>query len=90
MRCHKKISRGLDYHAEAPLLRGITEIYTTKEFAEKLNVSEIWIRELARKGRIYPARRVGRNWGSSVIPQSFGLPNAGIEGPRKCGCHTRT
>jgi excisionase family DNA binding protein len=46
------------------------EIYTTEEFAEKLNVSEIWIRELARKGRIYPARKVGRNWvffGNSTV-----------------------
>ena len=39
------------------------EIYTTKEYAEKLNVSEIWVRELARKGRIYPCRKVGKNWG---------------------------
>ncbi len=38
------------------------EIYTSKEYAEKLNVSEIWVRELARKGRIYPVRKVGRNW----------------------------
>jgi hypothetical protein len=38
------------------------QIYTTQEYAEKLNVSEIWIRELARKGRIYPCRKVGKNW----------------------------
>ncbi len=46
------------------------ETYTTKEYAEKLNVSEIWIRELARKGRIYPARKVGKNWvffGNSTV-----------------------
>jgi hypothetical protein len=38
------------------------EIYTSKEYAEKLNVSEILVRELARKGRINPCRKVGRNW----------------------------
>lgn len=46
------------------------KIYTSKEYAEKLEVSEIWIRELARKGRIYPARKVGRNWvffGNSTV-----------------------
>ncbi|HEV2093548.1 MAG TPA: helix-turn-helix domain-containing protein [Rubrobacter sp.] len=46
------------------------EIYTSKEYAEKLNVSEIWVRELARKGRIYPSRKVGRNWvffGNSTV-----------------------
>jgi len=25
-------------------------------------VSEIWERELARKGCIYPARKIGKNW----------------------------
>jgi len=46
------------------------KIYTTEEYAEKLNVSEVWVRELARKGRIYPARKVGRNWvffGNSTV-----------------------
>ncbi len=46
------------------------EAYTTKEYAKKLTVSEIWVRELARKGRIYPARKVGRNWaffGNSTV-----------------------
>jgi len=46
---------------------------THKECAEKLEVSEIWIRELARKGRIYPARKVGRNWvffGNSTVIRS--------------------
>ena len=38
------------------------KIYTTEEYAKKLNVSEIWVRELARKGRIYPCRKVGKNW----------------------------
>ena len=33
------------------------EIYTTQEFAEELNVSEIWVRELARKGRTYHTAR---------------------------------
>jgi len=37
------------------------DVDTSKEYAEKLNVSEIWVRELARKRRIYPARKVGRN-----------------------------
>jgi hypothetical protein len=46
------------------------QIYTTQEFAERLNVSEIWVRELARKGRIYPCRKVGSNWvffGNSTV-----------------------
>jgi hypothetical protein len=46
------------------------EIYTAREFAEKLNVSEIWVRELARKKRIYPCRKVGKHWvffGNSTV-----------------------
>jgi hypothetical protein len=46
------------------------EVFTAKEFAEKLNVSEIWILELARKGRIYPCRKVNKNWiffGNSTV-----------------------
>ena len=46
------------------------DVYTSKEYAEKLNVSEVWVRELARKRRIYPAMKVGRNWvffGSSTV-----------------------
>ncbi len=49
---------------------GKMEIYTTEEYAEKLNVSPIWVRELARKGRIYPCRKVGKNWaffGNSTV-----------------------
>ncbi len=38
------------------------QIYDCHEFAEKLNVSEIWIRELARKGRIVPAKKAGGRW----------------------------
>jgi hypothetical protein len=38
------------------------KVYSASEYAKKLNVSPIWIRELCRKGRIYPARKVGRNW----------------------------
>jgi hypothetical protein len=46
------------------------QIYTTSEYAKKLNVSEIWVRELARKGRIYPTRKIGRQWvffGNSTV-----------------------
>ena len=46
------------------------EIYTTQEYAKKLNVSPIWVRELARKGRIYPTRKVGKQWvffGNSTV-----------------------
>jgi hypothetical protein len=35
---------------------------TAQEFAAKLNVSDIWVRELARAGRIYPARKHGKQW----------------------------
>src|SRR5215208_231745 len=69
-RCHKTVSRGLGLCIGALLSGGIMEIYTSKEYAEKLNVSEIWIRELARKGRIYPVRKVGRYWvffGNSTV-----------------------
>lgn len=38
------------------------EIYDCHEFAERLNVSEIWVRELARKGRIVPAKKAGGRW----------------------------
>ena len=38
------------------------EIYDCHEFAERLNVSEIWIRELARKGWIVPTKKVGGRW----------------------------
>jgi len=43
-------------------------------FAERLNVSSIWVRELARKGRIYPAHKVGKNWvffDSSTVIRAF-------------------
>ena len=38
------------------------KIYDCQEFAKKLNVSEVWIRELARKGRIVPAKKAGIRW----------------------------
>ncbi len=38
------------------------EIYDCHEFAERLNVSEIWIRELARRGRIVPAKKAAGRW----------------------------
>ncbi len=38
------------------------EIYDCHEFAKRLNVSEIWVRELARKGRIVPAKKAGGRW----------------------------
>jgi hypothetical protein len=53
------VDRGLGLRIAVPLSGGIMEAYTTKEYAKKLTVSEIWARELARKGRIYPALKVG-------------------------------
>ena len=38
------------------------KVYSASEYAKMLNVSPIWVRELARKGRIYPARKVGKQW----------------------------
>jgi hypothetical protein len=38
------------------------KIYDCREFANHLNVSEVWIRELARKGRIVPAKKAGGRW----------------------------
>lgn len=38
------------------------DFYTPATFAEKLGVSDIWVRELCRKGRIVPAKRVGGRW----------------------------
>jgi len=64
------VDRGLGLRIAVPFSGGIIEAYTTKEYAKKLTVSEIWVRELARKGRIYPARKVGRNWvffGNSTV-----------------------
>ncbi len=59
-----------------------------QEFAAKLNVSDIWVRELARAGRIYPATKHGRQWlffGNSTVirplersgraPQKMVLPH---------------
>lgn len=38
------------------------QIYDCHEFAERLNVSEVWVRELARKGRIVPAKKAAGRW----------------------------
>ena len=38
------------------------KIYDCHEFAERLNVSEVWVRELARKGRIVPAKKAAGRW----------------------------
>lgn len=38
------------------------DFYTPATFAEKLGVGEIWVRELCRKNRVVPARRVGGRW----------------------------
>jgi hypothetical protein len=49
-------------------------VYSASDFAERLNVSSIWVRELARKGRIYPAHKVGKNWvffDSSTVIRPF-------------------
>ena len=56
------------------------EIYDSHEFAERLNVSEVWVRELARKGRIVPAKKAGGRWlffHSSVVlcpPEHWSYP----------------
>jgi hypothetical protein len=49
-------------------------VYSASDFAERLNVSSIWVRELARKERIYPAHKVGKNWvffDSSTVIRPF-------------------
>ena len=56
------------------------KVYDCHEFAERLNVSEVWIRELARKGRIVPAKKAGGRWlffHSSVVlrpPEHWSYP----------------
>ncbi len=37
-------------------------VFTTKEMAERCGVGERWIRQLATEGRIYPCRKVHKNW----------------------------
>ena len=36
--------------------------YSTRKFANRLGVSDIWIRELCRKGRSVPAKKVSGRW----------------------------
>jgi hypothetical protein len=64
------------------------EAYSTREFAERLNVSPRLVRRLAAQGRIYPAKRTRGGWlyyeNSTVIrpfervgrkPQKMRLPH---------------
>jgi hypothetical protein len=63
-------------------------ILTTRQMAERCNVSPRWIRRLAAAGRIHPCQRVHKNWlftpSSTVIrpperwrrePQKLRLPH---------------
>lgn len=68
--------------------RGDTEAYSTREMAERLNVSPRLVRRLASQGRLYPAKRTRGGWiffaNSTVIrpferagrkPQKMRLPH---------------
>ena len=51
------------------------QLFSAKEAAERWGISEVWLRELCRKGRVAPCDKVGGTWliyGNSVILDPHG------------------